>query len=72
MLRAYWKLEPFGYEVENFRHAVIANTVARAHGAKTKVADYYPVIKRPVEVDTQTQQEQMSILSAAGNRGEAK
>ena len=69
-LRAYWKVEPFGFPVDNFRHGMVANTIARVHGAKTKVEDYYPEVKTPTD-DTQTQRQQMSILSAAGTASEA-
>jgi hypothetical protein len=44
---SYASLEPFGYDIENYRHCVVAATVAnvapRKKGAKPlKPSDFYP------------------------------
>jgi len=69
-LRAFTNLEPFGFEVENYRAGVIASTVARAHGAKVKPSDFYPKPARRQDERAQTKAEQIQILMAAGRRTE--
>ena len=65
-------MEPFGFDIENYRAGVIASTVARVHGAKTKASDFYPKIDEPVAVREQTQEQQMQILMAAGRVADDK
>lgn len=51
--------------MENWRTAQIANTIARVNGSKTKLADFLPQINRPVELQTQSKEEQIAIINAA-------
>lgn len=44
-LLAYYRVEPFGFEVDNLRPAIIATTVAQTHAPKGHVfspADFTP------------------------------
>lgn len=65
-LAAYARIEPFGFEMENWRAAQIANTIARVNGGKTKLADFLPQLRKPVEVDSQSMEDQIAILNAVG------
>jgi len=70
LLVAWARVEPWGFEIENFRAAQIANTISRVHGNKTKTEDFYPQIGKPVlSVDKQTQKEQMAMLMALTQNG---
>lgn len=46
--QAYSRIEPFGFEIENFRAGVVAATVAnvapRKGGKALKPSDFYPVV----------------------------
>ena len=64
-LAAYARIEPFGFEMENWRTAQIANTIARVNGGKTKLADFLPTIGKSVATE-QTKEEQIAILNAIG------
>lgn len=66
-LLAYSRVEPFGYQVDNFRSGIIASTVAAAHGKNLPPDKFFPAIGEPVDVDSQSQAEQMQILMMAGN-----
>ena len=70
MLQAWENVEPFGFELDNFRAAVVANTVSRAGGNKTALRDFYPQIKRADEDNMQTRDEQIAILTAAAGGAE--
>jgi hypothetical protein len=41
-LKAFFNLEPFGEAREDYRQAIAATAIARAHGAKVEVADMIP------------------------------
>ena len=57
---AYYQIEPFGQERDNLHAAMIACTVANAHGAKTKIADF--MLKMKEAVVRQTPKQMMAIL----------
>lgn len=37
--------EPFGYDIEMYRAAMVANVIANVHGNKTKINDFYPQLE---------------------------
>lgn len=56
--------------MENWRAGIVASTVARVHGNRNSTPEnYYPVIGQPVDVDMQSQEDQMQILMASGRSG---
>jgi hypothetical protein len=65
---AFFHLEPFGFDVENWRMGMVASTVANAAGPKRsgkawRVDDFVPV--RKAEPDRgQSMEEQRRILAA--------
>ena len=70
MLVAYSKVEPFGFEMENWRAAMTSATIARSAGFKgVKVEDFYPEINKPIEVDEQDRDTQIAILMQAATDG---
>ena len=71
-MRAYSNIEPFGFDIENFRAGMTASTIARAAGVRSKPSDFYPTIGAPVNIDTQTDAEQIALLTAVGNAADSK
>ena len=37
-----WQEEPYGTEIDNWRHGVLCSTIANVAGNKTKPSDFYP------------------------------
>jgi hypothetical protein len=65
---AFFQLEPFGFEVENWRMGMVASTVANAAGPKRngkswRVEDFVPARKAEPERG-QSVEEQRRILAA--------
>lgn len=65
---AFFQLEPFGFEVENWRMGMVASTVANAAGPKRsgkawRVEDFVPARKAEPERG-QSVDEQRRILAA--------
>lgn len=58
---AFWRLEPWGFEIDNWRSAMIASTVANSNrppkAKPYKIADFMPKQARP-----QTPEEMIAIL----------
>lgn len=46
---AFYRLEPWGYDIDNWRAANVAVTVAQAAGAKLKLDDFLPVRRRATD-----------------------
>jgi hypothetical protein len=63
-LQAFHRMQPAGFEVENFRSGIVAQSVVATRGVRSKVSDFYPL--RGQKTTGQTQEQQMAILSAAG------
>ncbi|NNF76423.1 MAG: hypothetical protein HKN05_00200 [Rhizobiales bacterium] len=58
---AFYTLEPWGYEIDNFRPAVVAATIANVNREKGKPA-YSPKDFMPAETSEQTASEQIAIM----------
>lgn len=72
---AYFGLEPFGYEMENWRMGVIASTVVNCtprgrHAKALKPADFFPTnTKRPAPLTVRQQRELAQRRAKRGKEG---
>jgi len=68
---AYYSLEPFGNEIENYRAGVISSTIANVvPGRKTllKPSDFFPKEVKPETSETMVEKAKLIALMANANK----
>lgn len=63
----YYKVEPWGYEADNWRAAMIASTIAASQGASVPLEDFLPQRTSSADTDPAPSVRVMEAVKAFGD-----